>query len=170
MRVTPLHQGTPSCGIDAGVDSVAVGYGFPNADNKCGTCLLLTCNNQDALFGTTDYCNIGPDGKPASLIVTIDNTCPECGDGSWIDIFEPAFLKVCMPACRATHACSPQLASGTVGYVNVDWQFVPCPGAAGLGAANGAVAAASSGGGILVRAEAWEAGGYRRLRITCVCV
>ena len=69
-----------------------------------------------------------------------------------------------------TRIFSTQLASGTVGYVNVDWQFVPCPGAAGLGAASGAVAAASSGGGILVRAEAWEAGGYRRLRITCVCV
>lgn len=47
---------------------------------------------------------------------------------------------------------STQLASGTVGFINVDWEFAPCPG----------------NPGIIVRAAAWEQGGYRRLRITCV--
>ncbi len=151
----PLHEGR--CQYNGSFTTHSCVSQTTGASNKCGTCLVMTCDNSQPLFGTTvwqlhtcttnpytfntqhthattqDYCKI-VDGRPASLVVTIDNTCPECVDGSHIDIFQPAFGK---------------LASGTVGYINVKWDFAPCP----------------SAGSISVRAEAWEDGGYRRLRI-----
>lgn len=72
---------------------MAVGYTFPDKLNSCGRCIKLTCNNTIPLFGQTDYCNM-VNGVPASLIVTVDNTCPECDGMTHIDIFTPAFGKV----------------------------------------------------------------------------